>query len=203
MIGLLFFGFLVDCTSYPSFRQAGTIKMRNFSVGKHTGGSNSIYDSSENRIFSILDGNRGGNEVVLHNRTGIVGYKNTQRNVPVDKIVVLECTSTLLNILNVSDFRVDIWFCSESKIRHLNQEWRGVNRSTDILSFPAIEFISAEVFDCDDPTLAFEKHLGDIVIAPTYVKRACYSDKYFEEKGKLDRENEKGCYREMSNLFID
>jgi ssRNA-specific RNase YbeY (16S rRNA maturation enzyme) len=36
----------------------------------------------------------------------------------------------------VDDFAIDIWFCSDSKIRELNREWRQKMKSTDILSFP-------------------------------------------------------------------
>ena len=113
----------------------------------------------------------------------LVGYKNTQKAVPIDRKMVVESTSLLLDILGVPDFKVDVWLCSESKIKQLNDDWRGVNESTDILSFPANDFIAAEVFDPTDPTLAFEKHLGDIVVAPNYVKRACDNDGSSTEEG--------------------
>ena len=49
--------------------------------------------------------------------------------------------------------------------------------------------------------MALEKHLGDIVIAPGYVKSACDHDRVLNMKGKLNRVKEKGCYREMGNVF--
>ena len=131
----------------------------------------------------------------------LIGYKNTQKKVALDKEEIMNATSILMSILYVQDFQVDIWFCSEAKIRELNQEWRNVNKSTDVLSFPVNDFLSPEIFDPDDPTLQFEKHLGDIVIAPSYVKRACLKDLALKSIGKLDRSEEKGCYREMGNVF--
>ena len=44
-------------------------------------------------------------------------------------------------VIGVSDFEVDIWFCSDGKIRELNREWRRIGRSTDILSFPVNDVI--------------------------------------------------------------
>jgi len=81
-------------------------------------------------------------------------------------------------VLGVSDFQVDIWFCSDSKIRELNGDWRGKSKATDVLSFPANDFTAPGVFDFDgDPTIQFEKHLGDIVISPAYVQRQCEREK--------------------------
>ena len=48
-------------------------------------------------------------------------------------------------VLGVSDFEVDIWFCSDGKIRELNREWRRIGRSTDILSFPVNDVITTIV----------------------------------------------------------
>ena len=61
------------------------------------------------------------NKTMLYDRLDLVGYKNTQKNILLDRDVLVKSTSMLMGILGVSDFKVDIWFCSESKIRHMNK----------------------------------------------------------------------------------
>jgi hypothetical protein len=58
----------------------------------------------------------------------------------------------------------------------MNGEWRQKSKPTDILSFPANDFESPGVF-ADDPSLEFQKHLGDLVVAPHYVMKQCNLDK--------------------------
>ena len=51
------------------------------------------------------------------------------------------------------------------EIRELNEEWRGKRKSTDVLSFPANEFIEPGVID-ERFNLEHMKQLGDIIVAP-------------------------------------
>lgn len=57
----------------------------------------------------------------------------------------------------------------------MNGEWRQKTKATDILSFPANDFESPGVF-ADDPSIEFQKHLGDLVVAPNYVMKQCEED---------------------------
>lgn len=129
-----------------------------------------------------------------------IGYRNTQKKVIIDKVEVLRCTNMIKDILNVSEFHVDLWFCTETKIRELNKEHRGVRKSTDVLSFPANNFVAPEIFE-DDPTLEFDKHLGDLVIAPSYVLRRCEEDNIAKTNDELDLDDDRGVSREMANIF--
>jgi len=132
-----------------------------------------------------------------------VGFRNTQKKIPIDKAKVIQFTQDIKDILSVSDFAVDVWFCTEAKIKELNRQHRRVNTSTDVLSFPANDFIEPEVFDDDDPTLEFDKHLGDLVIAPSYVQKQCSRDKELAEKGELgeDSAHDRGVSLQMSTMF--
>jgi len=113
----------------------------------------------------------------------LIYIKNTQKKFPIDIEKVRVNVSSIKRILGVSDFKVDIWFCSDEKIRELNSEWREKSKATDVLSFPANDFKRPGVFNFDDdPTMQFEKHLGDIVISPAYVNRQSERDK---KSGKI------------------
>ena len=77
--------------------------------------------------------------VTSHLTLCIVVLRNTQRKYPIDLKTVEEDIDILRTVLNVRDFQVDVWFCSNVKIRELNQEHRDKNKATDVLSFPMLE----------------------------------------------------------------
>ena len=52
-------------------------------------------------------------------------------------------------------FELNIFFCDDETIRSYNREYRGVDRATDVLSFPMFDFGTPEL-----PAL-----LGDIVLS--------------------------------------
>jgi probable rRNA maturation factor len=57
---------------------------------------------------------------------------------------------------------VDVTLVGDAAMRRLNREWRGVDRATDVLSFPA----------ADAPQVRGQlRHLGDIVIATGVARR--------------------------------
>lgn len=71
-----------------------------------------------------------------------VTIRNTQRKFPIDLARVQEDLDIIRTILNVRDFEVDVWFCSNVKIRQLNDEFRHKSKATDILSFPITEVMT-------------------------------------------------------------
>ena len=57
---------------------------------------------------------------------------------------------------------VTVMLAADATMRRLNREWRGVDRATDVLSFPADE----------GPTIPGQpRHLGDVVIATGVARR--------------------------------
>jgi len=73
--------------------------------------------------------------------------------------VVLEC---LKEEGKGTDYEVSVTFVDDEEIRELNREYRNVDKSTDVLSFPLDE----SEFDIPVDTL-----LGDIVISAETAKR--------------------------------
>lgn len=104
----------------------------------------------------------------------LITLKNTQRKYLINTEQVKADITAIQRVLGVADFRVSVWFCSDDKIRDLNDDWREKRKATDVLSFPANEFRTPGVLD---GAARASGHLGDIVISPGYVQRVCDRDR--------------------------
>ena len=60
-----------------------------------------------------------------------------------------------------NDAQVSITFTDNEGIRKLNEQYRGIDRETDVLSFPLTDFEGGDEPPVDEP----ERMLGDIVIS--------------------------------------
>lgn len=132
----------------------------------------------------------------------LISIRVTQKKFTINEDATRDCIRRISEYLGVGDFQVDLWYCSEEKIREFNGEWRGKRKSTDVLSFPANEFVRPGVFDENDPTLQHMKHLGDIIVAPAYIHRVSERDmKYFEMSGIYDDDDDAGVSKAMAREF--
>ncbi len=63
----------------------------------------------------------------------------------------MKASGSLIN----GDCEVSLLFCNDAVMAGINNEWRGLDKPTNVLSFPAAEF----------PGQTFPRPLGDIIIA--------------------------------------
>ena len=65
------------------------------------------------------------------------------------------------------DFEVSISFVDNEEMRRLNKEYRGIDKETDVLSFPLVEFAEEELEKEEEDADYIEEEiaLGDIVIS--------------------------------------
>ena len=65
------------------------------------------------------------------------------------------------------EFEVSISFVNNQEMRRLNKEYRNIDKETDVLSFPLVEFIEEELNTEDEDAEYIEEEiaLGDIVIS--------------------------------------
>ncbi|MGI5877418.1 MAG: rRNA maturation RNase YbeY [Christensenellales bacterium] len=83
---------------------------------------------------------------------------------------------TALARTGAGDLQVSVLLVDDEAIRDMNREYRGMDRSTDVLSFPMLSYLDGEyddqlVFDTDPET--GEVLLGDVVISiETAVRQA-------------------------------
>lgn len=93
-----------------------------------------------------------------------------------DEIVNKAVLSVLDIEKNPYECEINVLFTGDEEIREINREQRNLDKSTDVLSFPMIEYESPSCFDgFDDMDDLFhpetgELLLGDIVISLDHVK---------------------------------
>lgn len=82
---------------------------------------------------------------------------------PSAKETVRDAVAVAADVLSTGDGEVSILLTDDSTIAQLNRDWRGMDKPTNVLSFPA------SGHNADGNTLFF----GDIVIAFETLKREC------------------------------
>lgn len=109
-----------------------------------------------------------------------IEWTNEQQQHPIDEELIAKLQS-LLTIAGATEEiaggEVALTFVDDEEIRRLNQEYRGIDRATDVLSFPLFEqgveepvinYEELEELDAENGTseqFAEEELLGDIVIS--------------------------------------
>ena len=93
-----------------------------------------------------------------------VNFQNRQRKTKlpnnVQSLVVSAIDASLKTEKFTDDCEINVTFVSDKKIKEINREFRNINNSTDVLSFPLGE---DGVYDTNPETN--NKMLGDIVIS--------------------------------------
>ena len=96
-----------------------------------------------------------------------IEYLELEENISYNDLinkVLLECFLT--ENMNESNLYIDITLTTPSNIRKLNNEYRNIDKETDVLSFPMFEKNEIE----EIKTSEFRESLGDIVISIERVK---------------------------------
>jgi hypothetical protein len=78
--------------------------------------SEAINSSSDNSVSFYTD--------------GIVSIRNTQRKYRINLKELCIDAGIIKSALGLEDFQLDILICSDSKMRSLNSDWRGIAKST-------------------------------------------------------------------------
>ncbi len=96
---------------------------------------------------------------------------NRQDKVTVDEAMEALVTQVVDKVLAYEEceeeYEVSISFVGNDEMRSLNNEYRGIDKETDVLSFPMVEFTDDELEEEyeDDDYIDEEIALGDIVIS--------------------------------------
>eukprot|EP00953_Heterococcus_sp_UTEX-ZZ885_P009652 5670-Heterococcus_DN1.PRE.1 len=169
-------------------------------------------------------------EQELAAKEGEVHIKKSTRRHIIDKERLEHDVKTAMQLLGCSKYDVSIWLTTDKTVRRLNAQYRGVDRSTDILSFGMCEHLlhseSAQstskfqwsnrqnmlraTVDCQTPgQLPTPRHvaemdLGEMMISLAYVERQIQRDKdEFEATAAKGQplEEERGVSGAMAKCF--
>ena len=93
-----------------------------------------------------------------------INFENRQRKIKITaetlNLVKEACKSVLENEKFTQDAEINVTFVSDRKIKQINNEFRGINKSTDVLSFPLSE---DGIYDINPENNC--SMLGDIIIS--------------------------------------
>lgn len=128
-------------------------------------------------------------------------YINTEFNKNNDKTVKKVIKKAVSMYGQGHKYSVYLTFCDDEHIKKLNNEFRDINSTTDVLSFPMIEFdrpMNLECIDFINDINYMNKciELGDIVISIPSAKRQ--AEEYVHS---LEREIAYLCVHSMMHLF--
>ena len=91
-----------------------------------------------------------------------------------EKVFLDRVVETALAVMGAADATLDLSFVGRARIRSLNAEFRGVDRVTDVLSFPTVDKVTLPLVKEDYPTdldpEAGKVYLGSIVICRVKAK---------------------------------
>ena len=96
---------------------------------------------------------------------------NRQEEIKVDEALEAFVVQVVEKVLAYEQceeaFEVSISFVNNQEMRKLNKEYRNIDKETDVLSFPLVEFIEEELNTEDEDAEYIEEEiaLGDIVIS--------------------------------------
>lgn len=103
--------------------------------------------------------------------------KNQQRQRPLNKKRITRVARSILSLMEKDKVELSILFVGEMRMLMLNRQYRGINKSTDVLSFEA--GISLDVYQRDV--------LGDVVININKVEEQAVSSgiSFYDELYRL------------------
>lgn len=92
--------------------------------------------------------------------------KNRLESYFIDENKLEDLYLRVLSLLNISDYQLSLEFLTSEDMRQLNLEYRKMDKPTDVLSFPQMEFDVPHRIGDTIQTSSFHKVLGDIAICP-------------------------------------
>jgi rRNA maturation RNase YbeY len=109
------------------------------------------------------------------------------------------------DILGYSTYDVSLFLCDDKEVREMNYETRGVNSTTDILSFQLHEAESpGKLKPPEFPEVDDYYTLGDMMISVPYVRRVCKRDQTeFEKLKHQELSNKDGTEDQTASLIND
>lgn len=110
--------------------------------------------------------------------------QNKQRSIRLSTPALRATIKKILTLLGYADYDIGVLLVSNKAMHHYNLTYRGKDKPTDVLSFP---FHQAAPGKLISPSADDEKNLGDIILAPLYIKKdaACWGHSFEQRMNVL------------------
>jgi probable rRNA maturation factor len=103
-------------------------------------------------------------------QSGHVVVRNTQKQIPIDIQQVIRDCDRLRALVGYPNFGLHVWITTDQTVRNYNKQYRHIDKTTDILSFPYWpDLLAGQKIKVHDPE---DQELGDLIISAPYVARA-------------------------------
>lgn len=166
------------CYPYKTIRKASTLD-----DCKDTASLDELIQESKNDNIQDIKNRQG--EIYIENN---LSSDDTKTNYPftLSNEYLTKKITKIRNILGYNNYDVSLYILSTSDMIELNNDSRGINKSTDILSFPMNEALSPGVIE--EPIYPIEEMytLGEMMICWDYVcdcMDADQEDEYDNDRG--------------------
>jgi rRNA maturation RNase YbeY len=101
--------------------------------------------------------------------------KNRQKPTKINQQKIKRDSAALLRLLGLKDAELSLLLVDDSRMKELNHKYRGIDRTTDVLSFPQMSYSvkrkALSVKSFNDINAQRTTLLGDVVINLQAVKR--------------------------------
>jgi len=123
---------------------------------------------------------------------GKILFHNDQSDVlKLDEARLLETLSRIRKCIGYETYGVSLELIGDEEMQEINQESRGVNAPTDILSFPFTECIEPGKLEPPQFDIPDYFQLGDLLVDVPYVMRRCEEDReYYEQLSDGDDDDD-------------
>ena len=98
----------------------------------------------------------------------MINIKNREFKTKVKTDQLKKDAQCILNLLDYSDFDLGVLLATNKTMQEYNKKYRNKDKPTDILSFP--NYPNLKPGERLQPQTTEDKNLGDIIIAPDYVR---------------------------------
>jgi len=163
--------------------------------------------STSKRIGSRLFGSKPGTRGNPPGKISVYNEQSHLLNIDINRID--QTISIIRDILNYKTYDVTLILTDDEDMCETNLETRGINKPTDVLSFP-FQDATKEPGILLEPDFDIDEYynLGDMMIDVPYVLRQCEEDRdYYQRKnthnGKHggDDEDDRGVSGAMANIY--
>lgn len=114
----------------------------------------------------------------------MITIENKQTEVAIHETAIKKDAQYILGVLNYADYDLGIWLLDPQEMQRYNNEYRGKDKPTDVLSFayhPDLKAGERIVPQTED-----DKNLGDIMLCPAYIKNDLPNwNQAFEERMRI------------------